>query len=531
MADKSIPKTAAGVGAFARWRLHGSLVPVAFAIAASLLLVAESHLTRSWYPPAWPDESMFADPAIHFLQSGRFGSFTQRHALPGLDRYWYIQPPGYPSLLVAAFTIGGISLNTVRVTSLLCALPILWMTLYAVRRMERRTWLPCAAAVTVAMDCAFLRSANLGRMDMAAIALATGSACMYLRYLERPRAWLAALAGLLGGLAVQFHALGGFALATAVVHLLLSGPRKAVASGALWLLLAGAAVALAPWAVYALQDPQIFWIQFSIQFARKGSYVGESSLLVAAWRTFDQYGGTAPKLVMLAVSLAAFAGMAWRTMKARPRSALLFWLFLTAIVCAGAVFGREMWYVAYMVVPLHVCAWSAIAQVAQQGPERRRLAAGLGIVFTAAVLSTFPFAIAQWMEHGPSRPIAERIEQVLPENARVMLLCIPDPYFDLRASPKAFRLSAFVPPQVPTRLWPQYAASVDQVEFFVISQGDELLWKGTLYEPRMMRKGQPVYVFAVRGRTYMVIDARPEPERERRPMTPPHSTLDAPSER
>ena len=237
-------------------------------LGVALLAGARYVLALLTYDPiVWPDEAVFANPAVNLVRHGHMGTDLLTGYLQGIETHTYWQPPVYFVLLAAVFGIVGVSVAAMRGFSVLAAVAVLGTTWRMGRRIGLGRAAVCVPVAVLAVDGVFLRAARLGRMDLLALAFTLAAWERALAYEDESRGRDATLAGLLAGLAAMTHPLGVAAIAALAVWW--SWTRRAAAPAVLVRVLAGFAVPLGLWALYVLRDPAGFAAQLGGSLARK----------------------------------------------------------------------------------------------------------------------------------------------------------------------------------------------------------------------------------------------------------------------
>ena len=79
-------------------------------------------------PMVWPDEAVFANPAVNLVRHGHMGADLMTGYLQGIEAHTYWQPPLYFVLLAAVFAIAGVRVEAMRGFSVIAAIAVLGMT-------------------------------------------------------------------------------------------------------------------------------------------------------------------------------------------------------------------------------------------------------------------------------------------------------------------------------------------------------------------------------------------------------------------
>jgi len=253
------------------------------------------------------------------------------------------QPPLYTWLQWGVFQLAGVSVFSLALLkNVLIALTYLFMYLAALRAMPARLALLASASMLLIPHIGWESHRDLTH-SVLVTTMASATILVVLRLVERPRAALYLLLGLVAGLGIlskYSYALFFAALALA----LLAGPRGRAVARSPWILASGvvALVVVAPHAWWLLDHWQMASERTLAKMeARPGAVVGA---LRGLGSLVEAIAGTL--VVLVVVWAAVFGRDAWRARSAGPRNAqCLFWLrylavlaaFLAAMVVLGGV--------------------------------------------------------------------------------------------------------------------------------------------------------------------------------------------------
>lgn len=251
---------------FARADTSLALIPLLGATVGAFAYFVGALLLYD--PAVWPDEALFANPAVNLLRHGHLGTDLMGGYLPGIETHTYWMPPFYYLALAPVFALFGVSAPVMRLFSAFTAASVLALTYAIGRRAGLGRVAACIAVAVLAVDAVFLRAARLGRMDMLAIALMLGA--LYFALASRAAKRAPIFAGVLAGLATMTHPLGMIAPLAIGLHYLV------LADASRWRrLLCFALGVLGPallWGIYILGDTAAFSAQIGAQVGRKAAY-------------------------------------------------------------------------------------------------------------------------------------------------------------------------------------------------------------------------------------------------------------------
>lgn len=217
---------------------RGILIVLAVALALRLLVIAG---TRDFGPTG--DPAHYDEIATWIAEAGRFAP-TQL-AEPGSPSAF--RPPGYPLFLAGVYEVFGVSRYTVArgVSALLGVAFVLLVYLLVARVFDRRLALWSAGIAAVAPVFVWLNGSLLSESLFLPVAFAA-ALCIAL-FRERERWWLAALAGVLIGVAASTRTNGITLLLPAALGLARGPGLRKLAGPAIALVCT--ALVLVPWTV------------------------------------------------------------------------------------------------------------------------------------------------------------------------------------------------------------------------------------------------------------------------------------------
>ncbi|HEV8636017.1 MAG TPA: glycosyltransferase family 39 protein [Chloroflexota bacterium] len=233
------------------WSWLALVAPLAAALALGLL-----SLLRT--PPPFIDEVWFANRAWGFVQTGlNFGTLDEG-VWNRFDGYWTYFP-WLPTYFVSlAFEAFGLSLFSLRLTSLVFGL-VLLVALYAIAERLGGRRLAVLTVVLVSLSRAFVYSSHLGRPDIMGAAFGFGAIALYVCERSSRFPLATALAGFAVGLAFESHPFGSIYGPMIAVLFLLDYGWRVLWTRRLWAFGLGAVAGLAFYAgLHILPYPQTY---------------------------------------------------------------------------------------------------------------------------------------------------------------------------------------------------------------------------------------------------------------------------------
>lgn len=473
------------------------LAGLAVAAVGSFGFYAKALLLK--YPPVWPDESLFANPAIGLMRTGVMGTSLLSGLLPGIEQHTYWMPPLYYVYVWAVFFLWGPGVIQMRLASLAAALGVMVLTYFVGKKSGLGRWLSLIPVSILAVDVVFLRAALIGRMDMLALAfilstlwLATGPTSPE----EFPTRERSFLTGVASGAAALTHPMGFVAPVTVLTvrALFRNGPwRRTLA-----FTMAGISLPMLGWAAYILQEPGSFVSQFGRQLVRKSSRdpLALNSLLSNLWWNLSQYG-----ISEEVVGLVWVSGLIGLYVAAFKRNELWVLPGCQVMTLALVLWSREMWYPIYL-VPLTCIGLGHLSAMAQRTGFRRAIPAFLTLIlsiwFARGNLNR-----ASDLNHVQNKLFGDvtnytdwcgKISEKIPRGSRVTLSVIPDPYLGL-VNRRDLTLREFIPEGFPADE-ELYRRAMEDSDFIVLGRespskaiGEFVNERGTLVQ----EVGSPFY--------------------------------------
>lgn len=206
-----------------------------FLCAGLLLLHLSRFLLRT--PAIWPDESLFAAPAIDLVRHGQMGTSLLTEVLPGIGDRTYWMPPVYFVLLSGVFKVFGAGIVAMRSFTLCVSLGVMLFASLLAMELGLGLWGALFAFCTLALHELFESTMVVGRMESLVMLFLFSSVWLVARELNRSerapmRSLRFAAAGLLAGLAAMSHPFGAVACAALGVAVLIHSPIAENASPA-----------------------------------------------------------------------------------------------------------------------------------------------------------------------------------------------------------------------------------------------------------------------------------------------------------
>jgi hypothetical protein len=400
-----------------------------WSVSALLVLAAYGFLSLSLisdWPPAWPDESQFAEAARVLSQTGHL----QSSLIPGMQEHVYWQPPVYFIFLAAMLRVVEFDLIALRAISIIIGALILILVYATTRRLSTNKGIAVFAMCLLAINPNFVTYIKLVRMDGLSVLLQLTGVLIMLTGRSSQSATRCVASGTLTAAAVLTHPLGIIGGTVCAVHILFSDTlSRAGRVRALGLLLLPFLVAGGAYAWYAARDFPQWREQMLMQFQRKTRSPCESLYnMIIRYRTLPLFA-----------LLAAWSIAAWVKSRLWRRSARHRTLGLAAGVALLAVsFTFELSY------HVHLLPWLSIAMalaILEWLPRWNPVQRGAVFVMLALVginLCSYSLYFIHWFHWGDSPPPSYEtfyadVAEHIPRGAQTLLYGYPDGYWALLA--------------------------------------------------------------------------------------------------
>lgn len=403
------------------------------------------------YPPVWPDEALYANPAINLVRRGVMASESWPGLLQGTERHTYIAPPLYFLYVAAWFRLWGIGVIVMRLSSVAAGAVVMVATYFLGQRSGLGSWLSLLPPSLLAIDSVFLRASLLGRPDMLCSAFILLTLLMATRV--SPSTGLRTtttsfLVGIFGGMAMATHLTGATAL-LAVVAAGVIAHRRGERFHGLLPTLGGLAAALIPWAIYVFQDRKSFLAQTGSEVFKRvtpQAFTPTGWIHIAAMSLL-QYGLPVGLLAGLMWG-AGLAGLCYAVRERRDLWVLpICLIFLLPMMTAG-----EYWYPVYL-LPLTTLGVIHLARGAEVRPSRSRIDAALTLALIVCfvvgnILHLSNLRAASKGSENDYNAWCEQVSAHIPRGSKVLVSVIPDPYFGLLTRPD-LKVREFFPIRMP----------------------------------------------------------------------------------
>lgn len=401
------------------------IVTVGILGIAAIVFAVQVGVLFGRLPVPWPDEALFAEPALRLLHEGRLASPLVTGAAAGVAErtYWY--PFGYFLLLSGAFALAGETLEVMRALSLVAAVGLLAIIFRLGRSLGIGRPAVAIAIGLLSLDPVFVRAALVGRPDVLALALIAASLLLDRDGRERSRI----AGGAAAGFAAIVHPFGAIALLVLAARLARERSLRSLQ------VVGVSAVPLGVWAVYVFQDLPSFVDQLGLNFAlheRPWSIVGVVSNILNQYP--DQWA-----LAILPAWLIGAVGLVTTVRRDRSAAPIPAAFALTSALTLSL----QMWHPLYALPFMYLgiaCFGETVRTTFRADGPPPVLRAISAAALLAIVVATVALDVDQFTSHVRIAATFRRsaygewtaaIASGMPAGSRVLIGGVPDPAWGL----------------------------------------------------------------------------------------------------
>lgn len=237
------------------------------------------------------DEAWFTIPGYNLANNGFFGttvleettSFRQVR-LDGVNQYTYWIMPAFPIIQAVWGKIVGFGLIQTRLVSIIFGTFALISWAYLIKKLSGSSIVSLIAVGIMAVDYHFIYAASLGRMDMMTVSLGISGLAVYLRLREKKLDYAVLSSCALTALAFFSHPLGLLWFISLAI-LIASLDFKQIRFRHLFFAFLPYIIFGLLWAVYILQRPDLFSLQFGGNASDRWGFF--RAPLYELWREID----------------------------------------------------------------------------------------------------------------------------------------------------------------------------------------------------------------------------------------------------
>ncbi|MCS7206076.1 MAG: hypothetical protein NZ853_10305 [Leptospiraceae bacterium] len=284
-----------------------------------------------YFPPPWPDEVLFSSAAYQLANYKKFTTEVLSGIVFGMDQATLWMSPLYMVFLSFLYVFIGEFLWVGRSLSLFFGILTLYIFYKIIKSVIKDEKIAIIFSFFLGIELSFLRAGNIIRME--SLNLLFSLLTVY--FLERKNF---SLSGMFIGLSALTHPISVFLVP--ITFLYTYRWRDLVKIALIVILI------MFPWLIYVAFHWDVFVIQFFSQFARKTAHYDFQSFLYFVKVLGGQYQ---TKINFIAFYILILAGMVlfiWDVFRDKQViKYFLIFLFVFLVV----FFGREMWYVVYIV--------------------------------------------------------------------------------------------------------------------------------------------------------------------------------------
>ena len=318
-----------------------------------------------------------ACPAYNLITNGTWGTTLWDESLwPGIHTHTYYTMPLYTVVQAGWYKVTGVSLLSMRLLSLACALLTLLACCGLMRGLSFGPGTALLGMALIAFDYVFIMGSSIGRMDMMAAMFGFGSLAAYTMLRQRSLTAALATAASLSAAAVSTHPIA-IAHFCALGVLILYFDRKRLSLLHYAVMAVPFIMAAALFGFHASRSPADFVAQFRANAnyggrldAIRSPFVALRSELVRRYLTAYGLGGHSPghrgPIVLKSVALFAYlAGLAGlfviRELRRHAQYRALLFLITVEILLIAVIDGTRNTYYLVHVTPLFAITLALVA--------------------------------------------------------------------------------------------------------------------------------------------------------------------------
>jgi 4-amino-4-deoxy-L-arabinose transferase-like glycosyltransferase len=407
--------------------VHGSqtwqkTVPVVFLL---LVYCALTLVFLTDWPPAWPDESHFAEPSSVLARTGHL----QSDLIPAFNRNVVWQAPGYFYFLSTVMGITGYGLPNLRSVSIATGALLSLMVYVLALGVSRKRVVALLALGLLVLNPNFTTYIKLIRMDGLSMLFQVAGVLLLLSSPHsRHRPLKIAAAGVALGAGLITHPLGSIGIVIGIWHTLhardLSRRERSMQVAILTI---PALLLVAGWLLFGVSDQAAFLEQMRSQLDRKTRLPWDAAAALA-----ERYRSVPAFAIPLALSCAV-----WIRSKLWRRSEAHATVGAAAVIATVVVaFTFELQYHIYYIPWVTLFIALAAAEVYETGSKtwiRTFRLSLFAVCLNFLAYSIGIFAVLHLIPPVPEHAatVYARVEQHLPQGAHVLLQGYPDGYWFL----------------------------------------------------------------------------------------------------
>lgn len=156
----------------------------------------------------WLDEAIFHSVTTTFLETGRLTTDIYGSLAPYIQKTQFMYPPLFFWVQSIWFRIFSDSIESIRALSLVCAIGVLVVAYFIVKRLTLRRYLSLLVVVLLSLDCRFLLASRIGRVEMLTLLCMSLSLFWFIKAKQTDSRQSYVVSGMAAGLAGLGHFMG-----------------------------------------------------------------------------------------------------------------------------------------------------------------------------------------------------------------------------------------------------------------------------------------------------------------------------------
>jgi hypothetical protein len=385
-------------------------------------------------PSVWPDEAIYVDTAKELLNSGTIRTNIVNGAIYGLEKLaaWY--PPIFFYLLAAWIKFFGSAIETVRLLPLSLGIISLITFYFLLKTITKNSIVAIGGTLLLSIDAFFGLAARIARMDMLTYLLNLIAIAFFLTLRKKSTKWLL-VPGTFAAISTVTHPFGLIpvvvvSLSILIENIVLYKNSKiklveviVITSKKLFYFTVPVIISVSLWLISLRGNLELFIIQNQLQFLRKKQLLPYLFQLFSA-NNYFRY------LIFLYILINISILFLYIKTK---KFAFLFSVVGFAVSLFAILWGKEMWYLLYL-QPFTALGIVLIFKHYQFSDKLSYIFAYFPVVlfFLIHILISVSLINDVTVNTKNYNLFATQISRQIPNNSKVFISSIPDPYFKLQ---------------------------------------------------------------------------------------------------
>ena len=417
-----------------------------FILQSTILLIKD--------PPIWPDEAIYADIAINWLNEKRLGPDIWLDAYPGATEHFYSYPPIFLLIVATYFKTFGTSIETQRLISQTAAIIFLFVFLCLFKSISQNKkvhFLLVLPLIGLVLDPFFSQASRIARPEMTVTLIGSLG---FLAYIKAKNSNGSLLLFTISGLLISFsfltHFLGGMIFTISVLlSFLLQEKFNLIKSKSFYVFIFSFLILPSFYLLSVLPNLDVFKYQLLLYAGTISEYFYFVLKLVYTSDILPQILITTYATISVIFII--------KTIKSKTRELTPFAVILS-VSWIVSVYSKEVWYFFYVIPWIYLAAAILLQDFATNyfrnflKLQKRKFLHLMAIegpiiliilMFLAVFLSTFRLVNTFWGDKYSYHLFVKSVLSTVPESKTVFLSSIPDPYFGFKSQGRKNTLYEF----------------------------------------------------------------------------------------